>query len=308
MNGFELIKELKKIKPSVQIIIISAHNDKDTLLNAIHIGICDFVPKPIVMSGLQQALEKALFSLELIHKKELKRAIDDDISHKNSAINELMRVQKSGNDIQLINHYRGVPIIHNGYIEKIEDEHIVIRTTYAQRVASKYEQNITITSELLNQDIEAKFVKYDHFRSVLVVQNLMFSQTTAKKRQQIRVEVDNRFHIILNKIDDKKDKILSKPIDISTKAIYLELLNFDGFIKEGDKLDLMITTIDDYVNTTAKVYKITKQECDENPKIPYRTFVVLFLDLSDANLEIIQQYIHKRQLSLLDEFRSLQNV
>jgi YesN/AraC family two-component response regulator len=310
MNGFELVRELKKIKPSVQVIIISAHNDKDTLLNAIHIGICDFVPKPISMSGLQNALEKATLTLDMINSNSgngnINQSIEEvPIYHKNNAINELMRVKQSGNDIQLINHYHGVPIIHTGYIEKVEEENLYIRTSYAQQIACEYEKNITITSELLAHDIEAEFLRGDHFKSLIVLKNLSFSQSTAKKRQQIRVSVDDDFKTIL-KSTDSKNKILARTIDISTKAIYLELLEFDEYLKEGDNIEAMITFGKEFINTSTKVYKITKEDInDTKSTLTYKTFVVLFLDLNDENAEILKEYIYKRELELLEEFRSL---
>ena len=309
MNGFELIKELKQIKPSVQIIIISAHNDQNVLLNAIHIGVCDFVPKPISMGGLQNALEKAIDTLKLIYKKELHREIEDtQESHKNEAINELMRVKKSGNDIQLINHYRGVPIIHTGFIDKIEDEQLIITTTYPQIMASKYEQNITITSELLAHDIEAKYVKSDFFKSVIVVNNLAFSQTTAKKRQQIRVEVDDGFYI--NLTNSKNQKTIAQAIDISNKAIYVELLDFSGDISDGESFKLELLLQNRQIKSDIKVYRIIKKEIEtdihDKSHLTHRTFVVFFLDFNSEDLETLHKYIYERQLELLAEFRGIE--
>ncbi|MCK5293692.1 MAG: response regulator transcription factor [Arcobacteraceae bacterium] len=46
LNGLEMAKELKKIDPKVQIIILSAFSDTEKLLNAIDIGVIKYFIKP----------------------------------------------------------------------------------------------------------------------------------------------------------------------------------------------------------------------------------------------------------------------
>ncbi len=59
MNGLAMAREIKAVSPSVQIIVTTAHNDSRYLLEAIEIGIDQFVLKPVEMSKLTEALEKA---------------------------------------------------------------------------------------------------------------------------------------------------------------------------------------------------------------------------------------------------------
>ena len=46
MNGVEMIKKIKEIDPQQQIIVLSAHTDKEYLLELINTGISYFVTKP----------------------------------------------------------------------------------------------------------------------------------------------------------------------------------------------------------------------------------------------------------------------
>ncbi len=73
MDGHEMIKAIKIINNSIPIIITSAHSNSETLLESIHLGIVDFVPKPVDFELIQNALLKAITKIE---------------TNKNTSINE----------------------------------------------------------------------------------------------------------------------------------------------------------------------------------------------------------------------------
>ena len=82
MNGIELIKRIKKQNPSQNIIIISAHNDSEYLLQAIEVGIDSFIIKPLKMEQLLQVLTKIAniiytHKLSIRYNKELEKAIEE---------------------------------------------------------------------------------------------------------------------------------------------------------------------------------------------------------------------------------------
>jgi signal transduction histidine kinase len=57
MNGIELSKEIKKLNPKQNIILVTAFNENDLLLEAINLGINKYVIKPIVsMDSLLQPI------------------------------------------------------------------------------------------------------------------------------------------------------------------------------------------------------------------------------------------------------------
>ena len=58
MNGIELTKRIKTLNPEQSIIIISAHNDSDYLLQAINTGVDNFIIKPVQIQQLTQVLTK----------------------------------------------------------------------------------------------------------------------------------------------------------------------------------------------------------------------------------------------------------
>jgi diguanylate cyclase (GGDEF)-like protein len=58
MDGLELIEAIKKIHSEQKVIIISAHSDSAKLLQAIELGVDNFIIKPVKLKQLNQILHK----------------------------------------------------------------------------------------------------------------------------------------------------------------------------------------------------------------------------------------------------------
>jgi diguanylate cyclase (GGDEF)-like protein len=68
ISGLELIKKIKAINPKQNIIIISAHNNSEYLMEAIDLGVDNFIMKPLRIEQLNNALEKVA---DLIYANKL---------------------------------------------------------------------------------------------------------------------------------------------------------------------------------------------------------------------------------------------
>ena len=82
MNGIELTKRIKTLNPSQNIIIISAHNDSDYLLQAIDLGVDNFIIKPVQIQQLTQVLTKVanlIYSqkITLRYHEELEKELEE---------------------------------------------------------------------------------------------------------------------------------------------------------------------------------------------------------------------------------------
>lgn len=60
MNGLEMAREIRTMAPDAQIIVMTAFNDIDYLLQAIDIGINQFVLKPVAFQKLFEAVERSI--------------------------------------------------------------------------------------------------------------------------------------------------------------------------------------------------------------------------------------------------------
>lgn len=76
MNGIELTKRIKTLHPAQNIIIISAHNDSDYLLQAINLGVDNFIIKPVQMQQLMQVLTKVA---NLIYSQKITQRYHEEL-------------------------------------------------------------------------------------------------------------------------------------------------------------------------------------------------------------------------------------
>ncbi|WP_026803543.1 response regulator transcription factor [Aliarcobacter lanthieri] len=76
MNGVDLIKNIYKINPNQKVIVLSAHSEKEYLMELINIGIAKFLLKPIDYDNFLNVLfdiSKNIY--EKNHKKDIKSTI-----------------------------------------------------------------------------------------------------------------------------------------------------------------------------------------------------------------------------------------
>ncbi len=71
VNGLDILKEVKSQYPNMEVIIISAHGDMDTVSKAMRLGAFDYLRKPFRYIDIQIAIERTQKYLQL-HRK-LKR-------------------------------------------------------------------------------------------------------------------------------------------------------------------------------------------------------------------------------------------
>lgn len=58
MDGFETLRQIRNKKLSVEAIMVTAANDRESLEEALHLGIVDYLVKPFTFDRFQMALEK----------------------------------------------------------------------------------------------------------------------------------------------------------------------------------------------------------------------------------------------------------
>ena len=58
MNGFETLRELRKDKQAIDVIMVTAANDRDSFEKALHLGVVDYLVKPFSFDRFKLALDK----------------------------------------------------------------------------------------------------------------------------------------------------------------------------------------------------------------------------------------------------------
>jgi len=59
MDGFEVLKQIKKTAPGTEVIVITGHGDMDLVIQALNLDVTDFINKPIRRTSLDAALQRA---------------------------------------------------------------------------------------------------------------------------------------------------------------------------------------------------------------------------------------------------------
>lgn len=65
MDGLAMLKEVYQSGSKIKSIVLSAYSDFDYARQAIHLGVTDYLLKPVVLSEFQQAIENVISQLEL---------------------------------------------------------------------------------------------------------------------------------------------------------------------------------------------------------------------------------------------------
>jgi DNA-binding NtrC family response regulator len=95
MNGFEVLKKIKELKPTASVIIISAHGSVENAIKATRLGAFDFLEKPIdrdkLLISVRNATEQATLKEE---NEEIKKSFvsEGEILGKSKAIQKILEL------------------------------------------------------------------------------------------------------------------------------------------------------------------------------------------------------------------------
>ncbi len=99
MDGVELTKKIKEINPNQSIIIISAYNDTEYLIEFLNLNIKQFIQKPIETNNMLQILydvSKSIINEKMVeqYRKELEKS-NSELKSKNEELQSLLRILDS---------------------------------------------------------------------------------------------------------------------------------------------------------------------------------------------------------------------
>ena len=75
MDGFATLREIRSRKIGVDVIMVTAANDRDSLEEALHLGIVDFLVKPFTFDRFQIALEKYIAQTNALKNLQSKNTL-----------------------------------------------------------------------------------------------------------------------------------------------------------------------------------------------------------------------------------------
>lgn len=83
VNGLDVLKDVKEIYPNLEVIIVSAHGDMESVIRAMRLGALDYLRKPFRHVDFQIAIERTHKFLDLNRKLQV-------MEEKNSLISEAL--------------------------------------------------------------------------------------------------------------------------------------------------------------------------------------------------------------------------
>lgn len=303
MNGFEMIKVLKQINPELKIVIISAHVDTDNLLEALHMGVSDFVPKPVDRTLLSNTLYKVCS--QLIPKEN--KINEQDLKQEDDMFKQLEILSEQKISLEFINHYKGVPINQEGTLVKASNGEITIHAPYIQTMAIAYEKLTSFESKYLDYAVEASVKSTNKDTREVVLNNLKKSKYTAKKREQVRLEPDISFKTVLHLKNKKYDV---ETLDVSIRSVCLRMKkDLTLEVDEGMDVNLNMGFVlhhkggelyfedNQRVSAKGKIFKISEYKKDLK--------LVILFEMDKKSEDQLGKYIMEQEIYLIKEFKQL---
>ncbi len=82
LNGFEVIKIVRKIDPDLVIVVITGYATIETAVDAMKIGAYDFLPKPFTPSELRMIIERGIERWRLTKEAQLLKKQKEEVERK----------------------------------------------------------------------------------------------------------------------------------------------------------------------------------------------------------------------------------
>lgn len=209
---------------------------------------------------------------------------------------------RNGAKIRVHNLYKGLSITNDGLIEKIDEKEVTLKTPYVQLKAIQHEEVFYLTSELFPMAIFCSNIQRLDFD----VQSVHFNQyhlvqTSPTRRSAIRIVPDESLTITFLYEGRKFETDLSI-MDISMNAVRLLFPTLPSglAVKQSVVLDIVIKLGQRpvIINTEAEVFRIHHEK--------NRYEVVCMFELHGTTQKNLIDYIAKRQMVLIREFKGIQ--
>lgn len=87
MSGLDILREIKRLRPSTEVVVITAFPDYDIASNALKLGADDYMEKPFRMDAFQRTVEKALERYHLRRENQVyQQRLSELLAEKNQEV------------------------------------------------------------------------------------------------------------------------------------------------------------------------------------------------------------------------------
>lgn len=205
--------------------------------------------------------------------------------------------------IKIHNLYKGLSITNDGVVIEVADEYILIKTTFMQLKAIQFERRIVLVSDIFPIFIQSTdILKIDYDQYLVKLGECKMTETSPTRRQYIRIPPGEEARATLIYQGRKFETDISIA-DMSVKATRLVIASLPAGFHTGATviLDLVLGAPPHkpfIINTAADVFRISEHT--------HYYEVVFTYDLQSQHHKYLIDYIAKRQMQLIREFKEKQ--
>ena len=302
-NPFDLASIVAKLHAS-QIVAISENVNEELLIKMLRSGyIVDFLQRPFRMIDVKNLITRLTdkYILENIEKIQNKFIINNFITPV-GAIEYL--VENFYFDVEIVNHYKGVPIFRNGVIVDLNQNELVVKSENIQQKIAEYSGHAIITSKYLSQDIYADIKYVDYTKQTIKFKNMIFIESYVHHRKNIRVAPDKSFRFVID-LDGLKYSF--DIVNISMNYVLLSVVNLPNNFNINLKLTLHISfKVKTQSSAIFKNFNITTSGYIHDIfDLKGATKILLFFDLDSIDKHHFENYLYARSIEIVNEFKNI---
>ncbi len=302
IEPFKLIEEIRDQFPKQIIIAISGLKDPDILINCIDHNVSSFILKPLNLTVIKNKIIHCLEYLvindpTLIYSTKLSKLYETPYE----AVNYLL--ENKYHEIELINHYKGVPLIRQASILSIKDDTVKVKIKDIQKYILEYSKHSIISSHFLSYDIYADLIDIDNVNDIAIFSKLSFIKSYVHHRQYIRIIPDAFFYVTLM-IDDKKHKYNVHNLSIKYALVTLQSsfanLNINSEITMVISFKLNhLSGTNEFQSHSIQTKATINRVLNEDKEIK----ALFYFELNEKDTALLEEYIRARSLALIKEFK-----
>ncbi len=222
---------------------------------------------------------------------------------KKRSIHLLQVIKRNRSKIRLFNSYKGLSISNAADLIEVNEDRIRIKTTYLQQRALYINKKTVIESEILSKAVVCELDNINFETSEAVLKNFTFIPSLPSSQEFVRVEPEETSTIEIMQNAQKVDVGL-KIIEISIKGCNISISALPARFQIGASLmlNIVVGSIKKplQLNLKGKIFKTQKREDDYE--------VIILFDENTNIKKLLIDYVAKRQMALIREFKGLQNA
>ena len=317
MDGLSLAKKVKKLSPKTKVIVISAFDDKEYLLDMIESGVFKFLKKPLNLHSLSDVLYASVLKLkeespsaqniakvdtlkdsEVLKKEEVVPE-DENLDNITLLFDILRTIQEKKEKIEIHNYYKGLSITNAALILDVTKNTVLIRTNLMQQKAVQYEERTILVSESLPYAVICKKIHNTSFeKHIIELSHLSFTKTSPIQRETVRVRPKDEYTVSLFLNENKISQDV-KIEDLSIRSIRIKLNALPAGLRACENVSIELNLEKETFTIQSKLELL---RIDENPT----DFQIVYF-FEEKQKARLMKYVTKRQMEMIREFKGMQN-